>query len=441
MHRGLVIAALTGVAALSCNRTPLSTRDAGGFDTADSESLVGQVIVMKEGTGRGTVISSPGGITCGGTCAADFAGPASVTLYAVPDSNVTFLGWSGECQGTGTCTIKVSATHALTATFAAQEHRLAVSQAGAGRGRVTSFPLRIDCGESCADSFETGLTVVLTAAAEGDSIFDGWSGACKGSDVCTLVLDADQTVVAHFDRATQGLRVAKSGTGTGRVSSSPSGIDCGSACTGSFAPGSDITLRAWPDANSTFTGWSGLCQGTEDCTIHLSAAGSATASFELVQYGLSIDKTGSGSGTVKASPAGIASANSCAATYPAGTPVTLIATPDETSVFTGWAEACSGAGACTVLMDASQSVSANFEAIRRRLSLSKAGNGEVTSVPSGLKCGDVCTADFVMGAQILLQATPHAGSTFAGWSGACSGSSETCTLIMDAAHTVSASFR
>lgn len=441
MHRWLVISALTGMAVLSCNRTPLSAWDAGGIDTADSGPVVGQVIVMKEGTGRGAVISSPGGITCGGTCVADFAGPAVVTLSAVPDSHSTFLGWSGECQGTGVCTIQVSATHALTATFVAQEHTLKVSQTGAGRGKVTSFPLRIDCGEACVATFETGLTVVLTAAAEGDSTFDGWSGGCKGTDICTLVLDADQTVVAHFSRATQGLRVAKSGTGAGRVSSSPAGIDCGNACIASFAPGSDITLHAWPDATSTFVGWSGLCQGTEGCSLRMSAAGSVTAGFELIQYGLSIDKTGSGSGTVKASPAGIASANSCAAAYPAGTSVTLVATPDETSVFTGWSGACSDAGACTVVMDAAQTVSANFEAIRRRLSLSRTGKGEITSVPSGLKCGDVCTADFVIGAQILLLATPAPGAIFAGWSGACAGSSETCTVVMDAARTVSASFQ
>jgi hypothetical protein len=166
-----------------------------------------------------------------------------------------------------------------------------------------------------------------------------------------------------------------------------------------------------------------------------------TAGFELIQYSLSIDKTGTGSGTVKATPAGIASANSCAATYPAGSSVTLMATPDETSVFTGWSGNCSGTEPCTVLMDAAQSVSANFEAIHRRLSVAKTGNGEVTSVPSGLKCGDVCTADFVIGAQILLLARPAPGSSLTGWSGACTGSSETCTVIMDADRSVSASFR
>jgi hypothetical protein len=440
MHRRLMIVALTGMAALACNGAPLSARDGAALDAAaDAGLMVGQVIVMKEGTGRGLVTSSPGGITCGGTCVADFAGPALVALAAVPDANSVFLGWSGECQGTGPCAITVSTTHAVTANFAAKEHSLVVGHQGEGRGRVTSFPIRIDCGSTCTAAFETGLIVVLNAIAEGESVFTGWSGDCSG-DTCALVLDQDRNAVAHFDRAPQGLHVAKSGTGIGRVISSPSGIDCGRLCSANFALGSDISLQALPDASSTFIGWSGLCQGTETCVLRLSAAGSVTAGFELVQYGLSIDKTGSGSGTVKSTPAGIASANSCAATYPAGAAVTLTATPDETSVFTGWSGACSGTEACIINMDAAQTVSANFEAIRRRLSLSKTGAGDVTSVPSGIKCGDTCAADFVIGAQILLQATPHSGSTLANWSGDCAGS-ETCTVTMDADRSVTATFR
>lgn len=397
---------------------------------------------MKEGTGRGLVTSSPGGITCGGTCSAEFAGAARVTLSAEPDASSVFVGWSGTCQGTSPCTVDVQTTSAVTAVFAAKEHRLEVRHAGTSRGRVTSLPVRIDCGDVCAASFETGLTVILSAVAEGDSIFAGWTGACSGTGPCTLVLDDDRTVEARFDPVPQGLHVGKSGTGTGRVNSSPSGIDCGDLCAASFAPGSEIILQAWPDATSTFAGWSGLCHGTDPCQIRMSAAGSVTASFELVQYGLSTEKTGSGSGTITATPAGIASTNSCAALYPAGSLVTLTAAPDETSVFTGWSGACSGTGTCTVSMDAAQTVGANFEAIVRRLSLLKtgSGNGLVSSIPSGIRCGDACQEDFVIGAHVLLQATPGPGSTFAGWSGACVGS-EACTVIMDADRSVTATFR
>ena len=72
-------------------------------------------------------------------------------------------------------------------------------------------------------------------------------------------------------------------------------------------------------------------------------------------------------------------------------------------------------------MDGAQTVSATFEAIRRRLSISRTGKGDVTSIPSGLGCGDLCSANFVIGTHVLLLATPEPGSTFAGWSGACAG--------------------
>jgi hypothetical protein len=437
MHRWLPMVALA--AALSCNRAPLSARDAAASDVAANSALVvGQIVVMKEGSGRGTVISSPGGITCGGTCAADFVGQTVVTLSAEPDSTSDFEGWSGPCQGTGPCTLSVNATHAVTASFVARERTLSVSVTG--RGRVTSYPTKIDCGQTCTVSFESGLGVVLTATAEGDSRFVGWSGACTGATPCSITLDADRMVTAHFEPVKEGLSVAKNGSGAGRVTSSPLGIDCGDACAASFVPGTNIILQASPDDTSTFTGWSGLCEGTEACVLRMSSAGSVTAGFERIQYGLSIDKIGSGSGSVRATPAGIASTNSCAANYAVGTLVTLTATPDETSIFTGWTGACAGAGACTIAMEGAQTVSATFEAIRRRLSISRTGRGDVTSIPSGLRCGDFCSADFVIGTHVLLQVTPEPGSTFVGWSGACSGSAP-CTVIMDEDRSLAAAFR
>ena len=58
------------------------------------------------------------------------------------------------------------------------------------------------------------------------------------------------------------LTVAKSGTGTGTVDSSPSGITCGSTCSATYTSGTTVALSATPAAGSTFTGWSGAgCSG------------------------------------------------------------------------------------------------------------------------------------------------------------------------------------
>ena len=73
--------------------------------------------VTKAGTGSGTITSNTGGIDCGATCSASFAGGTKVILTATPSSGSTFAGWSGDCTGTGSCVVTMSAAKAVTATF------------------------------------------------------------------------------------------------------------------------------------------------------------------------------------------------------------------------------------------------------------------------------------------------------------------------------------
>ena len=73
------------------------------------------------------------------------------------------------------------------------------------------------------------------------------------------------------------------------------------------------------------------------------------------------------------------------------------------------------------------------------LSVTKTGNGSVTSTPSGIDCGTKCGADFVNGSSVTLVAHPDPGWTLGGWSGACTGTGP-CTVSMDAAKSVNADF-
>jgi uncharacterized repeat protein (TIGR03803 family) len=75
---------------------------------------------------------------------------------------------------------------------------------------------------------------------------------------------------------------------------------------------------------------------------------------------LSVSVVGNPGGRVTSSPAGIDCGATCSASFAAGIPVTLIATPDITWGFAGWGGACGGIGGCTVTMNASTSVSASF---------------------------------------------------------------------------------
>src|SRR5262249_59914903 len=69
-----------------------------------------------------------------------------------------------------------------------------------------------------------------------------------------------------------------------------------------------------------------------------------------------------------------------------------------------------------------------------------AGSGVVTSNPAGVNCGIDCSATFLSGTRVVLTATPAAGSLFSGWSGDCASQGNPCTVTMDGARSVTASF-
>ncbi|MFY0575346.1 cellulase family glycosylhydrolase [Cystobacter fuscus] len=75
------------------------------------------------------------------------------------------------------------------------------------------------------------------------------------------------------------LTVTKAGTGSGTVTSSPAGIDCGSTCSANYSSGTSVTLTATAASGATFAGWSGACSGTGACTVSMTAARSVSATF------------------------------------------------------------------------------------------------------------------------------------------------------------------
>ncbi len=68
------------------------------------------------------------------------------------------------------------------------------------------------------------------------------------------------------------------------------------------------------------------------------------------------------------------------------------------------------------------------------------GSGTVTSAPAGINCGSTCSASYAAGTQVTLTAQAASGSSFAGWGGACTGTSSSCSVTMSAARSVTASF-
>jgi len=100
-------------------------------------------------------------------------------------------------------------------------------------------------------------------------------------------------------RSTQkiGLTVQTAGTGTGTVTSFPSGIDCGETCYQQYAQDGHVTLTPVPAPGSVFSGWSGGgCFGfSPTCEVTMSLAQTVTATFDLISPptlpGLSVVRT------------------------------------------------------------------------------------------------------------------------------------------------------
>lgn len=73
--------------------------------------------------------------------------------------------------------------------------------------------------------------------------------------------------------------MTKAGAGTGTVTSSPAGINCGSTCTATYANGTSVTLTATPSSRSRFSGWTGDCAGRSTCVLTMNTNHAVTATF------------------------------------------------------------------------------------------------------------------------------------------------------------------
>ena len=205
------------------------------------------------GTGSGTVYSSPSGINCGNLCTYSTPNAGqSVTLSAVADSGSEFVGWSGACSTSSpTCTVSLSTSRTVTASFSRLPTYTLAVYAGGGGGWVTSNPGSINCGNSCSGTFARSTTVTLTAQANSGYTFSGWSGACSGTATsCTVSMDVPRSVSASFAKIPPPTFIAVSKVGTGAWSSASGwggSIDCDRYCMSPIsylAPGSTFTISA-----------------------------------------------------------------------------------------------------------------------------------------------------------------------------------------------------
>jgi lysozyme len=174
------------------------------------------------------------------------------------------------------------------------------------RGRIASLEVtppaggaitgaRIDCGglaTTCSRLANPDTVVTLAATPDPGATLLRWTGACSAagsSPTCDVSLLGAKEASAVFGYP---VHVERQGTGSGVVSSSPVGLDCGATCTASFAVGSTVSLTAEADSASAFTGWSGGCVGAGAvCSFPVSSPIDVVATFESV---VSVEEDGAG---------------------------------------------------------------------------------------------------------------------------------------------------
>ena len=162
-----------------------------------------ELTVTAGGAGAGRVTGA--GIDCGtggvggSDCSEVYALDTLVTLDTEAGPDSVFAGWSGDCTGTGECTVTMDAVRSVTGTFESATQLLLVSKTGAGTGTVTSTDALIQCGVDCSEVYAYGAVVTMVASPHPGYAFHGWTGDCTATGgACIVTLDQARSVTARF---------------------------------------------------------------------------------------------------------------------------------------------------------------------------------------------------------------------------------------------------
>jgi hypothetical protein len=168
--------------------------------------------------------------------------------------------------------------HSLEVVFEVDTFALDIIKAGEGSGIVESSPGGFSCGDNCVGIFPYNMIVALTATSEERSVFDGWSGGCKGNgNTCVVKITKASVVTATFARS---LELSVSIHGHGTVTSSPKGIICEHSCSAMVKENTVVKLKVKAATDSIFLGWTGCTASAgASCTIAMDQAQYASATF------------------------------------------------------------------------------------------------------------------------------------------------------------------
>lgn len=329
--------------------------------------------VTTTGVGNGSITSASGiactrsaGVTTG-VCSQELVHGTSVTLIPVPDAVSELSAWGGACEGQSltSCTVALTQSRAVTATFTRRRVTLTLRLVGAGAG-ITRANGALACARNstdgaveCTRAFDLGSLVRLEAEPDPLSDFAGYSGDCTGFAACTLSMTADRVVTATFSvgaalRLTVAPRVTI-GSGTVRSTEATPLINCiitdgvatGGRCTADVTRGTSITLRATGSVGNALGSWGAGCSGrtTYECTVTVGTSLDVFVGF-VPAVDVEMRLVGPGIGSVTFQPLGVPSQMPCVIAAPGTSATCRFSLPESSTegVFRGVAGAASTFG-------------------------------------------------------------------------------------------------
>ena len=385
------------------------------------------VLFNSIGNGNGSVSSAQFSESCDETCKESFPIGTQVTLTANLGADSRFVGWTG-CEGAqdqvlaNQCIVTVTHNRVVKANFERLGSVLTVQKQGGGTVYGSDLSM-INCGPKCQAEFPYPFNdnVTLTAAAPNGINFTGWEG-CDSVDgvYCTVSMQNSRTVVANFAQV-----------GSTFIS---------------LADAVDNNSVAWLTGGNR--GWFGQ-------TVHSVQGGDAAQSGAIGDSQQSLLQiTAVGPGELKfswkvSSEAGFDRLeffiNSIEQQRISGEVdwqerVFQLGPGEHTLIWRYIKDGSDAVGADAGWVDSVQWLP---EPTSYAVNVDVSGNGigTVESNLPGIACGMECSADFMVNANIILTATPAAGSTFVGWSGCANISGNQCYLAMQSDINIAAEFQ
>jgi YD repeat-containing protein len=238
---------------------------------------------------------------------------ADQTFTITPDTGYHVSGVSIDGPDMGVLSTytfnNVTSDHAIHATFEINPPKISVSPSSHNFGNIYLGTTPMAQSFILSNTGTVGLVIgsitpTGTNANEFSKTMDGCSGGTiAASESCIVQVvfsptsagekSADLTIPSNdpltptFNGPLSGtvvegrsLTVIKSGNGTGMVTSSSPGINCGDDCSELYIKGTVVTLTATTPSDSIFTGWTGGgCSGTGNCVITMNNDTTVTAGF------------------------------------------------------------------------------------------------------------------------------------------------------------------